>query len=57
MMVIEVDRQLPVAFHLAHLLPPEENGHKWKSETFRHAREIPYRFDEFIRELEQDIER
>ncbi len=56
-MVIEVDRQLPVAFHLAHLLPPEENGHKWKTETFRQAREIPYRFDEFIKELEQDIER
>ncbi len=57
MMVINVKDGLPTAFHLASLLPPDSDGHKWKTETFRQIRDIPYRFDEFIKELEQNIER
>jgi len=56
MMVISVQKDLPHLFHLAYLLPPEDQGHKWRKETFRHLRDIPYRFDQFIKELEQEIE-
>ncbi len=57
MVVIEVKNALPKRYHFAYLLPPEEEGHKWKIETYRQADEITYKFDEFIKELEQNIEK
>ncbi len=57
MMTIEVKNELPSTFNLAYLLPPDPGGHKWKTETYREIRSVPYKFNEFIRDLEQDIER
>ena len=56
MLVIEVNKALPAAYYLAYLLPPEEKGEKWTIEKYRLADEIPYNFDQFIRELEGQIE-
>jgi len=57
MMVIGVKDGLPATYHLAYLLPPDQQGHKWKIEQFHNLRDIPYSFDQFVKELEQDIER
>ncbi len=57
MIVIEIKNDLPNKYHFAYLLPPEDEGHKWRIETYRQADEIPYKFDEFIKELEQKIEK
>ncbi len=57
MMVIEVKDHLPRRFHLAHLLPPGSHGEKWQIETFKQVVDLPPRFDIFIRDLEQEIER
>ena len=57
MMVIEVREGLPSRVNLAYLLPPGPDGKKWRIETFRQAAQIPYQFDIFIRDLEQEIER
>jgi len=57
MLVIEVNQRLPKRLHLAYLLPPGNDGRKWQIETFRQATELPPRFDMFVREIEQEIER
>ncbi len=54
--VIEIRDGLPENYYLSYLLPPEENGAKWKIEKYRRADDIPYNFDSFVRELESDIE-
>jgi len=56
MMIIGVKGGLPATFHLAYLLPPDDEGHKWKIESFNSLTDIPYNFNHFVRELEQNIE-
>ncbi len=57
MLVIHCQEALPKTLHLAYLLPPGPDNRKWHIEAHAHARDLPEKFDLFIRELEQEIER
>ena len=57
MVAVEVqDDGLPGIVHIGHLLPPNPSGEQWHIESFRHASQVDIPFENFILELEQEIE-
>ncbi len=56
MVAIEVTDSLPGTVHIAHLLPPNPSGKRWHIESYRHASQIDIPFEDFILDLEQEIE-
>ncbi|OCC15935.1 GTP-binding protein HflX [Dissulfuribacter thermophilus] len=56
MVAIDVENGLPSKIHLAHLLPPNQEGKKWEIHEFRDVQSIKIPFASFIKSLEDEMQ-
>jgi len=47
----------PGRFYLAHVLPPNNDGSKWRIEEYRDLGQVDAACDELIRDVEQSLEK